>query len=138
MEKSYPAPDPITAPFWEACNKGKLLYQRCKKCEAVQPFPRAVCVECSASRYDLAWHESSKHGTLATYSLVHRGPNKAWLEDQPYLLALVDMEEGFRLMVNLLDCEEAELAVGMEIIIDFVERGPEGQLIPQGRIASAG
>ena len=134
MDKPYPISDPVTARFWEACNEGILLYQECSECGQVQSFPRAVCVECGAGASALAWRESGRAGTLSTYSLVYRGPSKAFKDDQPYLLALVELAEGFRLMVNLLDCEEADLSVGMAISIDFEKRGPDGQSIPQGTI----
>ena len=134
MEKPYPNPDPVTAPYWKACNEQKLIYQMCSACNTVQPFPRAVCVSCSAHSDSLAWHDSNKKGTLTTFTLVHRGPNKAFKDDQPYLLALVDLNEGFRLMVNLRDCKESDLIIGMPISIVFEKRGPEGQYIPQARI----
>ena len=65
---------------------------------------------------------------------MHRGPNLAFKEDQPYLIALVELEEGFRLMVNLPDCEESDLELGMAVTIVFEKRGE--QHIPQGRIES--
>ena len=134
MDKPCPIPDPVTSRFWEACNEGILLYQKCAECQAVQPFPRAVCVNCGADRVALEWRESDRRGTLSTYSLVHRGPTRAFIEDQPYLLALVELAEGFRLMVNLLDCEESQLRIGMPVLIEFEARGADGQRIPQARI----
>ena len=134
MEKPFPNPDPVTSPFWEACNEGILLYQKCAECQTVQPFPRSVCVSCAAERSALAWHESGRNATLTTFTSVHRGPTQAFRDDQPYLLALVELSEGFRLMVNLRDCEESDLQIGIPILIHFEERGPDGQRIPQARI----
>lgn len=136
MDKPCPNPDPVTSRFWEACNEGILLYQKCAKCQATQPFPRSVCVKCGAERSALAWQESGRKGTLSTFSLVHRGPTEAFRQDQPYLLALVELSEGFRLMVNLLDCEESDLRIGMDVTIDFETRGGGGQRIPQARLGN--
>lgn len=137
MDKPCPIPDTMSSRFWEACNEGILLYQECTECKTVQPFPRSICVQCGAERAALAWRESARIGTLTTFSLVHRGPTEAFREDQPYLLALVDLNEGFRLMVNLRGCEESDLKIGMAMTIVFEKRGATGQHIPQAQIESS-
>lgn len=134
MDKPCPIPDTISSRFWEACNEGILLYQECTECQTVQPFPRSLCVQCNAERASLTWRESARIGTLTTFSMVHRGPTEAFKKDQPYLLALVELNEGFRLMVNLLDCEESDLEIGMAMTIVFEKRGATGQYIPQAQL----
>lgn len=128
-EKPTPRPTAETREFWEACNRSELLYQRCVGCGVVQSYPRAVCTGCHGG--DLEYLPSAKRGRIATYTIVHRAPTAAFKADVPYALALVDLDEGFRLMMNVVDCEPERLEIGMAVRIVFEQRGPDNQQIPQ-------
>lgn len=109
------ADDPEAARFWEACAQGHLEIQRCRACGARFLFPRALCPDCSSS--DLEWLVASGHGTVYSYTVVWRAA-VAHLE-APYVLALVDLDEGVRLMTHIVNCPHDELAVGMPVRVRF-------------------
>jgi uncharacterized OB-fold protein len=112
--------NPEAEPFWQACADGRLRMQRCLECGEVFFFPRAFCPECSSDR--LEWFDCSGHATLYSYTIVHRQTTPEIAA--PYVLALVDLEEGPRMMSHIIDCPHDRLAVGMDLQVTF-----------QGRIA---
>ncbi len=124
-----PKPIPIatgdTQEFWNACDEERLVYQQCSACDAVQTFPRASCAACGDSA--LTWKESAGFGTVLSFTEVHRGPSLAFKPDQPYLLGIVQMNEGFRLMTNIRGCAAT---VDMPVRIAFEPRGDQGRLVP--------
>jgi len=132
MSRPVPLPTAETRPFWEACNKGELLYQRCRGCGHVQSYPRGHCEACQA--LDLEWKRSSGRGSIYTFTVAFRAPTAAFKADVPYAIAIVDMDEGFRLMVNILNCEHSEIAIGGAIRIVF-KAGEEGMVLPQAELA---
>lgn len=75
-----------------------IRYQRCEDCLHAFYFPRAFCPACGRSRVPSVASEG--HGTVAAVTLVERAPTAAWREHLPYLLCLVDMDEGFRVMAH--------------------------------------
>jgi len=117
-----------TSAFWNACDNEKLTYQQCSACGAVQTFPRARCASCGEGA--LIWKESAGTGTVLSFTEVHRGPSPAFKPDQPYMLVILDMDEGFRLMTNVRNCAADDVCIDMRIKIGFVARGDDGRLIP--------
>lgn len=130
MSKPLPQPTPESQPFWDGCARGELRYQRCRDCGAVQPLPRGLCERCHGKALD--WRVASGHGRILSYTIVHRAPTPAWRDDVPYVIALIDLDEGFRLMVNLAGGEQPGLAIGAAVGIDFVNVG--GTTLPQAQL----
>lgn len=131
MDKPIPRPTAETAPFWEGCRRGELLYQRCRACGHAQFYPRSLCAACSAT--DLEWLPSSKRGTIHSFTVVQRAPTEAFKADVPYVLALVDLEEGFRMMLNVLGASPDQVRIGQPVRIVFEARGEER--LPQAEVA---
>ncbi len=121
MEKPSIRPTAETRPFWDGCRDGKLRYQICADCGAVQRIPRSVCTHCHGLRLD--WNESAGLGTVLSHTTVHRAPTPAFKTETPYVIALVDMDEGFRLMVNTRGGANPPLAIGQRVRIGFEPRG---------------
>jgi len=117
----YPLPkaDAQTAPFWAGCAQGTLKYQRCESCGTVQFTPRASCMQCHDLR--LAWEDSSRYGTILSYTLVHRAPVIAFKAKTPYVIAIVDMDEGFRLMANTSEAVAQDLQINSRVRIGFTQ-----------------
>lgn len=131
MAKPVPPSNADTAEFWRGCNAERLLFQRCEACGHVQFPPRSLCVKCHGRK--IAWQESARRGRIHSFTVVHRPPTAAFKDDVPYVLALVDLDEGFRIMCNLLGSPPATAAIGLAVRITFEVRG-EGearQLVPQ-------
>lgn len=127
MAKPRPAPSAETRPFWEACARGELLYQYCTACSRAQFYPRAHCAACQAPRPE--WRRSAGLGSVYSHTTVHRAPTPAFKPMVPYVIALVDLDEGFRMMMNVLDCEPSTVAIGARVRVVF--RESDGALLPQ-------
>ncbi|MEJ5255470.1 MAG: Zn-ribbon domain-containing OB-fold protein [Acidimicrobiales bacterium] len=106
-----------TRPFWEAAREGKLLLRSCNQCGTVHHYPRPFCPSCWSE--DVTWVEASGRGTVYTYSTVYRNDLPPFNEQLPYTVAIVELEEGPRMMTRLVDTEGVELAVGMPVRADF-------------------
>lgn len=109
--------DPTTAPFWSACRKHRLIIQQCGACKAHQFYPRPICLSCEST--DLDWVEASGRGTIYSISVV-RIPVTPELEP-PYALAIVELEEGPRLLSNV---DELAASIGDNVVLDWREREP--------------
>ena len=96
------------------------------RCGQVQLIPRSLCAGCQHTA--LAWKVSGGRGRILSHTTVHRAPTPAFRGDLPYVIALVDMDEGFRLMVNVQGGAEPALAIGQPVRIGFVE--VEGMPLP--------
>lgn len=107
--------DPTTEPFWRACMERRLIVQRCGACGSAQFYPRPFCLSCGAD--DLAWVEASGRGTVYSTTTVHVPVDPAL--PPPYVVALVDLAEGPRLLTNLVG-EPA--AIGETVVLDWRER----------------
>ena len=96
--KSLPVPTPETAPFWEGTKRHELRMQRCNDCAQFFFYPRPYCRHCFSANTE--WRTLSGRGTLHTYVINHRPP-PGWEEDAPYVIAIVELAEGPRLMTNI-------------------------------------
>ena len=112
-----PVPGAMTAPFWAGTRQNKLLLQRCLDCGAHRWTPQVLCRDCLSGRYE--WSEVSGKGTLFSFTIVHRPPLPAF--KVPYVVAVVELDEGPLMLTNLVDCDPAELAVGMAVRVAFEE-----------------
>jgi hypothetical protein len=122
--------DPTTAPFWEGCREHRLVVQRCSACGAHQFYPRPFCLACEAN--DLAWVECSGHGTVYSVTVV-RVPVTPELVP-PYALAIVEIEEGPRLLTNI---DEVGARIGDAVMLDWRDRG-EMPPVPVFRLREQG
>lgn len=128
MAIPMPVITPETATFWEGCNAGEVRYQRCEHCHVVQRVPRAMCSNCH--EHALAWQRSSGLGAVLSFTTVKRPP-PAFRERAPYVIAIVDMDEGFRLMVTMRDGREPRIGGRVRIVF----REEAGQALPEAEVA---
>lgn len=109
------AADPTTEPFWQACMERRLTVQRCTVCGSHQFYPRPFCLSCEAS--GLEWVDAKGSGTIYSITTVRMPVSKDLAP--PYLLALVDLDEGPRLLTNV----EAESAgIGDRVTVAWRRR----------------
>ncbi|MBL8581434.1 MAG: OB-fold domain-containing protein [Rhizobiaceae bacterium] len=109
------AADPTTEAFWTACGERRLLVQHCRACGGHQFYPRPFCLACESN--DLEWVESAGKGTIYSLTTI-RMPVTPELPP-PYLLALVDLDEGPRLLTNIVG-ETA--TIGERVTLDWRDR----------------
>lgn len=128
-----PAPQPtdITRPYWDAAAAGRLIVQECKACQTRQFYPRGFCISCLSD--DLHWLDCTGKGTVYTYTVNHRAPHPSMKERLPYVVAAIDLDEGVRMIANIIDAAPASVQIGARVQAAF-ETLPEGIALPQFRI----
>ncbi|MPY95657.1 MAG: nucleotide-binding protein [Acidimicrobiia bacterium] len=109
-----------TKPFWDATTEGKFLLKRCVACGFVIWYPRGLCPDCGADGAE--WFEASGRGTVYTYTVIRRGQGR-WRDAAPYALAYVELEEGPRVMTNIVDCDPDALSIGQTVEVTFDDTG---------------
>lgn len=119
-EKRFPEPPEESQPFFDAARDGRLLIQRCGSCSRHQFYPRTLCVHCGAPGVE--WVEASGRGTVHTFTVVHRGI-PGWVEEGPYVAAVVDLDEGVRMTSNVVGVDPGQVSVGMAVEATFVDEG---------------
>lgn len=120
--KPLPQADPITKPYWESVKAHAMQLQRCGACGLYVFYPRALCPNCFSDA--LEWTPVSGRGVVHAFTIPHRHPLPAFQPDLPYVVAIVELEEGAKMMSNLVDVppDPARIAVGMpvEVVYDDV------------------
>lgn len=113
--RTLPAPapqvNPETEPFWSAAAQGRLLLKRCPACSAVVWYPRSMCPECGGGGTD--WFEASGRGTVYSSTVNHKG--EGGYRGGPYVLAYVELEEGPRVLTNVVGIDPGEVTIGMPV-----------------------
>ena len=104
-----PIPDHDSAPYWQALHDGKLLVQKCQDCDEYQLYPRDRCLAC---RGPVAFVEASGRGTIYSFTVIRQNYARPFRDWIPYVVALVELEEGPRLMTNLVDCDPDAVQMG--------------------------
>jgi hypothetical protein len=116
-DKFLPRPTPESAPFWQGCKEHKLLLQHCSGCGTYQFYPRLLCAICMSE--DLEWREASGRGKVETYTIVTRAVSDAYAANAPYVIALITLEEGPRMMSNVVGCDAQSVTCGMAVEVVF-------------------
>ena|SRR5215471_15252670 len=116
-----PKPLPIVTdenrPFWDGCREGKLLLQYCEQCHKHQFYPRLYCMHCGATK--LKWVEASGRGRIYSYTVIHRNKTPEFEQDVPYNVVIVQLEEGPRMMANVVENDAAQLRVDLPVTVVF-------------------
>ena len=112
-----PTIDAHSQPYWEAASQGRLLVARCGSCGRAHHYPRPFCPHCWSD--DVAAEEASGGATLYTYSTVFMNDLAPFRDRLPYIAAVVDLDEGPRLVTNIVGAEPDQLALGMRLQVDF-------------------
>lgn len=112
FEKPLPAADAVSGPFWTAASEGRLLYQQCPECGHRQFYPRALCTACAA---EPDWAEASGRGQVHTFTVVRQHGGKPFRDELPYVVAIVELEEGVRMMGTLTGCDPEDVRIGMAV-----------------------
>ena len=133
-KKPLPSITGETRRFWEACNKGELLIQRCNHCEEYQHYPRGICSNCWTQ--DIEWVKSSGKGTVWSYTITYQNRTPGFAEEVPYVLALVELEEGVKMFTNIHDCDPRDVTIGMPVEVVF-DRATDRISVPFFRPAGA-
>jgi uncharacterized OB-fold protein len=127
QQQVLPAPAPVVLPeiktFWDATAAGKLLLPRCEDCGHVIWYPRPFCPDCGSLRVN--WIEASGRGTVYSFTINRRGTADLpeYRQVGTYVLAYVELEEGPRVMTNIVDCEPESVRIGQAVQVVFHDTG---------------
>lgn len=121
----------ITRPFWEAAARGKLVRPVCDQCGRNFFIPQLACPGCHSESW--TYRESSGHGIVSTFTIVHRAPTDEL--DPPYVVAVIDLDEGWYMMTNIVDCPHESVSIGRPVTVDFRSRS-SGVVLPVFRLST--
>jgi uncharacterized OB-fold protein len=110
-------PEPDSEPFWRATKDHELKYQQCNDCNAIVFYPRHHCTSCGSA--DLAWKTSAGQGEVYTFSIVRQNRSPSFRDLVPYVLAYVDLDEGFRIMTNIVGIAPEDVRCGMRVKVQW-------------------
>jgi len=125
--KPVPRPTPETAFYWEGTKRGELRLQRCGACQRTFFYPRSSCPACGST--EVPWFVASGRGRLHSYVISHRAA-PGFEAEVPYAIALVELEEGPRMMANIVGVPQTPeaLVLDMPLVVAFEPRGD--QMVP--------
>jgi len=116
-DKPLPTPSPESRPFWDGAKAHRLMVQKCTGCARHWHPPSVLCPGCGGR--DFSWVESSGKGRVFSFVTYHRLYNKGWKDELPYVVAVVELEEGARLLSNVIGIDPAEITCDMAVEVAF-------------------
>jgi len=129
-----PTQCPETAPFWKACNEGRFLVQVCNKCGKSQYPYRAMCCHCWSS--DPRDVPAAGSGRVWSYSVVQRSRTPPFSSWGPYVVAVIELPEGVKVVSNVVGCEPEAVRIDMPVRLAFASAGERGNIpvfVAEGR-----
>ena len=111
-----PVPEHESAPYWEAARQGRLVVQRCDDCGHTQLYPRSFCLACHGP---VSWMDASGRGVVYSFTVIRQNLSRPFRDWIPYVVALVDLEEGPRLMTNVVGIDPEDVHIGMAVRARF-------------------
>ncbi len=127
-ERPLPKPDQDSKVYWEGARRHELLLQQCGSCKRFRFYPRSVCPHCFSDQFE--WRKASGRGSVYSFTVIHRAPFPAFRDKVPYVLALIELNEGVRMMTNIIDCDPDLITIGMPVEVTF-EKVSEEITLPQ-------
>ena len=124
-QKIAPQPNPISQHYFQCAKEGKLCLQQCLTCHRHQFYSRSLCSHCGEQA--LQWAREPGLGRTATFTIVRRGISAAY--STPYVVALVDLDEGPRMMTQIYTEDETLLVIGLPVHVAF-EPWSDNYLLP--------
>lgn len=128
-----PTMDRDSAFFWEGVDKGELRIQRCAECAKLRHPPRPMCPACRS--LDWSWTRAAGRGEVYSFVVHHHPPVYGF--EVPFAIALVQLEEGTRIVGNVVGVDPAEVRIGMRVEVSFESVDGEWTL-PQWRPRGGG
>ncbi|MCH8813588.1 MAG: Zn-ribbon domain-containing OB-fold protein [Chloroflexi bacterium] len=116
-KKPLPEVTPWSQPFWSAAKEHRLVFQHCPSCELNILYPKLFCPNCYSS--DLQWMDASGRGEVYTFSVIHLHPPSPFRDSLPYVVAIVQLDEGVQLMTNIVRCAPEDVKCGMSVVAEF-------------------
>jgi len=115
-ERVLPRITDFNSPFWDGLKEGLFQTTRCLDCRSINFPPRSLCPSCFSDRYE--WFRLSGNGTIYSYTEHHIVP-RAYIDEVPYVTAMIDLEEGPRLLARIKGASYDELHIGQKVEVGF-------------------
>jgi uncharacterized OB-fold protein len=122
-KKPIPRPYQDSKPYWDAAKQGRLVLQQCRDCAKPQFYPRGVCSHCLSSNFD--WIEASGRGVVHSFTVCHRAPHPGFAGEVPFVLAIIELAEGVRMMSNVVGCDPKTVRIDMPVKAVFEPAGDD-------------
>lgn len=134
--KPLPEPNAVSKRYWDAAKEHRLVLQRSQKTGRYVFYPRAISP--FGADDTLEWVEVCGRGTVYSYTVARRATAPQWNGDEPYVIAIVALEEGVHMTANIIDCDPDTVRIGLPVEVAFVDVTPDVTLVqwrprePQG------
>lgn len=115
--KPVPAITPVLEPFFAAARRGELVVQRCSSCGVLRFPAREVCSRCLSR--EATWAPVSGRGKVWSFVIMHQAAHPGFAAEIPYAVVLVELEEGVRMISNLLGVPASEVRIGQPVEVMF-------------------
>jgi uncharacterized protein len=116
-EKPLPRPEIERKPFWDYCRKHELRVQKCTACGHLNSPSTVYCPKCLADSFE--WVKLSGKGKVFSFAVVRQPYHKAFANDLPYVIAAIELEEGPRVMSNIVGCKPETIKIDMPVEVQF-------------------
>jgi uncharacterized OB-fold protein len=124
--KPLPHIDEENRPWWEALKRHELYLQKCESCGTIRYYPRAQCPQCLSPRTQ--WVRSSGKGKVYTFTVTYQNQAAGFRESLPYVMAYVQLDEGPKMLTNIIDCAVDQVKIGMPVEVVYEDVTPEVSL----------
>ena len=126
--EAVPRPAPpvteLSQGFWDAVENKQLAVKKCSACDMLRHYPQPLCPACHSNDFD--WAPVSGRGEIYSYTVAHRAFHPAWKAHVPYVIATIELEEGVRMVCDLLEVDPERVAIGQRVEVAFAELPGQG------------
>ena len=126
-EKKYAGPlphiDEETRPWWEAIQRHELYVQKCRDCGDLRFHPRAQCTNCLSPHTE--WVRCAGRGKVYTFTTTYQNNAPGFRESLPYVMAWVELDEGVKMLTNVVECRPEDAKIGMPVEVVYEDVTPQ-------------
>ncbi len=115
--KPLPGIDEDNKPFWDYCKQHELRMQKCTNCGQLFYPPSAMCPHCQNMKFE--WAKLSGKGKVFSFIVVRRASHPGFAKDAPYVVAIIETDEGTRMTSNVIGCKPEDVKIGMPVEVVF-------------------
>ncbi|MCY4487456.1 MAG: Zn-ribbon domain-containing OB-fold protein [Deltaproteobacteria bacterium] len=115
--KPIPTPSEDSQVYWEATKNHEMKLQQCRRCGAFRFPPGEVCPECTSDEYD--WTPVSGKGRVFSFVIYHRAYQRGFADELPYVVAVIELDEGARMLSNVTGCKPEEVRCDMPVEVVY-------------------
>ncbi|MFC2038249.1 Zn-ribbon domain-containing OB-fold protein [Chloroflexota bacterium] len=121
--KPLPGIDGENKPFWDYCKKHELRMQKCLQCGTIRYPVSPICQNCLHMEFE--WEKLSGKGKVYSFTIIRRASHPGFAGEVPYTVAIIELEEGTRLISNVIDCKPEDVWVEMPVEVVFEDINDE-------------